>query len=73
MRDCNFEFCADLEKLIQDEAAARKEYYRFLEAYGWELTFEQIEKIKEIIEEELKHTEILSEMVFKNSKISPEA
>lgn len=65
--------CADLEKLIADEANARKNYYTFLEYNGAGLTKEELVQIEDIIAEELKHTTILDSMVYRRSQIFPES
>lgn len=67
-----FDFLAELERNVQDEAEARQGYYEILANYGSLLTDEEISDIREIISEELKHTVILNEMIEKRSKILPE-
>lgn len=67
-----FDFLAELEKNVQDEAEARQGYYKILANYSSLLTEEEINYIGEIISEELKHTVILNEMIEKRSKILPE-
>ena len=67
-----FDFLAELERNVQDEAEARQGYYELLSNYSSLLTEEEINYIGEIISEELKHTVILNEMIEKRSKILPE-
>ena len=67
-----FDFLAELERNVQDEAEARQGYYEILANYASLLTDEEISDIREIISEELKHTVILNEMIEKRSKILPE-
>ena len=67
-----FDFLAELERNVQDEAEARQGYYEILAKYGSLLTNEEISDIGKIISEELKHTVILNEMIEKRSKILPE-
>lgn len=67
-----YDFVADLEQNIAAEAEARREYYSLLEYWYDDLESEEIEQIKEIIAEELKHTEILRDMIEKRTKIIAE-
>ena len=62
----------DLEKNIADEAEARMGYYQILKDYKTYLSTEEIDLLKEIIAEELKHTEILKAMIYKRNYIKPE-
>ena len=63
---------ADLELNIADEAEARQGYYNLLADYGEYFSREEIKLIKEIIAEELKHTNILQEMIYRRNGIIPE-
>jgi Mn-containing catalase len=67
-----YDLVADLEKNIAAEAEARQDYYILLEYWYDDLTNEEIEQIKEIIAEELKHTEILRDMIVKRTHILAE-
>lgn len=69
----DFALCKDIEANIADEAEARKGYYHLMENYSHLLTRIEIGKLEDIIAEELKHTKILSEMVYKRSAISAES
>ena len=62
----------DLERNIADEAEAREGYYQILKDYKTYLSAEEIGLLKEIIAEELKHTEILKAMIYKRNHIKPE-
>ena len=66
------ELCIDLEQNIADEAEAREGYFQLLRFYYDLFSKEEIHLIEEIIAEELKHTEILSEMIKKRTGILPE-
>lgn len=72
MNEEALELCEDLEKNIADEAEARIGYFQLLRYYSNLLLKEEIDLIEEIIAEELKHTEILSEMIKKRTGILPE-
>ena len=67
-----YDFVADLEKNIAAEAEARQDYYILLKYWYDELEPEEVEQIKEIIAEELKHTEILRDMIERKTKIIAE-
>ena len=64
--------CVELEKNIADEAEAREGYYKILADYKHLLSDKEIDLIYEIIAEELKHTEILNEMIYHRNGIIPE-
>ena len=68
-RNNMYDFVADLEKNIAAEATARQDYYIILKYWYDELELAEVEQIKEIIAEELKHTEILRNMIEKRTKI----
>ena len=61
-----------LEKSIADESEARQGYFEIFKKHFDDLSVEEIWQIKEIVAEELKHTEILQEMVRKRTKIDAE-
>ena len=67
-----YDFVADLEKNIAAEATARQDYDIILKYWYDELELEEVKQIKEIIAEELKHTEILRDMIEKRTKIIAE-
>lgn len=60
-----------IEKNIADEAEARVGYYNILK-YSDFLTEEEVSIVEEIISEELKHTELLKQFLFKRNFIKPE-
>ena len=64
--------CQILEKNIADEAEARQGYYQILEMYGMELTEREKQDLREIIAEELKHSEILAKMIYRRTGIVAE-
>ncbi len=72
VRSNMYDLVADLEKNIAAEAEARQDYYILLEYWYDDLTNEEIEQIKEIIAEELKHTEILRDMIVRRTHILAE-
>ena len=63
---------AELERNIADEAAARKNYYEFLAKFNYLLSEAEKEDFREIISEELKHSELLTQMVFRRNGIRSE-
>lgn len=67
-----YDLVADLEKNIAAEATARQDYYIILEYWYDELEPEEVEQIKEIIAEELKHSEILRNMIVRRTCILAE-
>ena len=71
-RNNMYDFVADLEKNIAAEATARQDYYIILKYWYDELELEEVEQIKEIIAEELKHSDILTRMVRRRTKIDAE-
>ena len=68
----NFSLQIELESNIADEANARRSYYKLLRDYEHLLSSGEIKLIEEIIAEELKHTEILKEMIYRRNYIKPE-
>lgn len=62
----------ELEKNIADESEAREGYYRLLSKYGYLLSEYEIEDFKEIIAEELKHTNLLNAMIQRRNGIVAE-
>lgn len=67
-----FYLCQALEHNIADEAKAREEYYRLLEMFQMEFTSKEKEEIREIIAEELKHSDILAKMIYRRTGIVAE-
>ena len=67
-----FDFLIELEKNIADEAEAREGYYRLLRDYKELLSKEELDKIEEIIAEELKHSIILEDIIYRINSILPE-
>ena len=61
-----------LEQNIADEAEAREGYYKILEMYNLELTEREKEEIREIIAEELKHSDRLARMIYRRTGIVAE-
>ena len=72
MIDEKFKFCAMLEQLIAEEAEARESYYFLMASYLHLLTKDEISEVKEIISEELKHSNILSRIVERITEIRAE-
>ena len=62
----------ELEQNIMDEAAARVGYYKLLLNFGYLLTQQEIAEIENIIAEELKHSVILNDMIYRRNMIAPE-
>lgn len=71
-REIDYALVRLLEKNIADEAEAREGYFAIFEKYFNELSMEEIWDIKEIIAEELKHSDILTRMVRRRTKIDAE-
>lgn len=67
-----FDFLIELEKNIADEAEAREGYYKLLRDYKELLSKEELDKIEEIIAEELKHSIILEDIIYRINNILPE-
>ena len=66
------DFVTWLEKATAAEAEARQDYYDLLRLFANEVTDEEVSQVKEIIAEELKHTEILRKIVERVTGIKPE-
>lgn len=62
----------ELEKNIMDEAAAREGYYKLLLNFRYLLTQQEVAEIENIIAEELKHSVILNDMIYRRNMIAPE-
>lgn len=67
-----FAICAELEKLVCEEADARRSYYILLTKFSPLLEEEDRNSFNLIISEELKHSELISAIVERISKISAE-
>ena len=63
---------AELEKNVADEAEARMSYYILLTKFGYLLSEQEQEDFREIIAEELKHTNLLNEMIQRRNHIMAE-
>ena len=59
-----YHLCQLLEQNIADEAEAREGYYKILDYYESELSDREIQELREIIAEELKHSDILMKMIY---------
>lgn len=64
--------CAALEHNVAEEALARRHYYELIERFANLLTREEMIEFEEIIAEELKHSELLSRMVYRRTQIEAE-
>ena len=62
----------EVEKNIADEAEARMGYYRILEEFKDMLSDSEIADIREIISEELKHTILLENIIYRRNGIVAE-
>ena len=62
----------EIENNIADEAEARQGYYLLMEEYSHLLTDSEIEDIREIISEELKHSILLNNMIRRRNGIVAE-
>lgn len=65
----NFGLCQMLERNIADEAEAREGYYKLFECYNDDFSEREREQLREIIAEEIKHTEILEAMIYRRNGI----
>ena len=66
------DFLAELEDNIADEAAARRKYYKLLADFEEFLSFHEQDLIEEIISEEMKHSKILAEIIYRRNRIKAE-
>lgn len=67
-----FDLFVELEKNIADESEAREGYYRLLSKYDYLLSDREIADFREIIAEELKHTNLLNAMIRRRNGILAE-
>ena len=65
--------CQLLEQNIADEAEAREGYYKILECFEGDLSETEKKELREIIAEELKHSEILARMIYRRTGIVAES
>lgn len=63
---------AELEKNIADEAEARQGYYILMAKFGYLLEEKEFRDFREIISEELKHTNLLNDMIQRRNGIIAE-
>ncbi len=70
--DMTYLLCQILEKNIADEAEAREGYYKIFECFETELSEREKQEIREIIAEELKHSEMLAKMIYRRTGITAE-
>ena len=70
--NADFYLCQALEHNIAEEAKAREEYYRLLEMFSADLSDSEKEEFREIIAEELKHSDMLSRMIRRRTGIFAE-
>lgn len=68
-----FGLFVELERNIADESEAREGYYRLLSKYDYLLSDKEIDDFREIIAEELKHTNLLNSMIRRRNGIVAES
>ena len=67
--DYKYSLCQLLEQNIADEAEAREGYYKILYCFEDVLSEREKQELREIIAEELKHSEILAKMIYRRTGI----
>ena len=67
-----YSLCQLLEQNIADEAEAREGYYKILYCFEDVLSEREKQELREIIAEELKHSEILTKMIYRRTGIVAE-
>lgn len=72
MREEEYALFSEIESNIADEAEARKGYYIIMEKYFDLLTDAEINDLREIISEELKHSVMLDKMIRRRNGIIAE-
>lgn len=72
MSQVDFALCQLLEENVADEAEARQGYYKILEQFGFNLSEREKQDLREIIAEELKHSDILAKMIYRRTGIVAE-
>lgn len=70
--DYKYSLCQLLEQNIADEAEAREGYYKILHCFEDILSEREKQELREIIAEELKHSEILAKMIYRRTGIVAE-
>lgn len=70
--DYKYSLCQLLEQNIADEAEAREGYYKILHCFEDILSEREKQDLREIIAEELKHSEILVKMIYRRTGIVAE-
>ena len=70
--DYKYSLCQLLEQNIADEAEAREGYYKILYCFEDVLSEREKQEIREIIAEELKHSELLTKMIYRRTGIVAE-
>lgn len=70
--NAKYHLCQLLEQNIADEAEAREGYYKILDYYESDLSEREIQELREIIAEELKHSDILMKMIYRRTGIVAE-
>lgn len=72
MREEEYALFSEIENNIADEAEARQGYYLLMEEYSHLLTDSEMEDLREIIAEELKHSILLNNMIRRRNGIIAE-
>ena len=67
-----YSLCQLLERNIADEAEAREGYFKILDCFENDLSEAEKKELREIIAEELKHSEILARMIYRRTGIVAE-
>ena len=67
-----YSLCQLLERNIADEAEAREGYYKILECFEDVLSEREKQELREIIAEELKHSDMLARMIYRRTGIVAE-
>ena len=67
-----YSLCQLLERNIADEAEAREVYFKILDCFENDLSEAEKKELREIIAEELKHSEILARMIYRRTGIVAE-
>jgi len=70
--DYKYSLCQLLEQNIADEAEAREGYYKILYCFENDFSEREKQELREIIAEELKHSEILAKMIYRRTGIVAE-
>ena len=70
--DYKYSLCQLLEQNIADEAEAREGYYKIFYCFEDVLSEREKQELREIIAEELKHSELLAKMIYRRTGIVAE-